>query len=203
MKQLILIFTIFCAFLYNSIDAEEDCVSKAKKITVNMTDCCKFPDLFDPKVYNETYDKVIASNDAAVGTPLFDCLVEQTLFKDLQLADSSGNILNDKVKAYIKETIKDASWAKIATAAFQKCSTEAIKYGENYQKLTGISKSTCDFKFDAIADCIDIASFGECPKASWTTNDTITSDCVYLKDFIKDCYKNIAAINEFLDHQED
>jgi hypothetical protein len=87
-------------------------------------------------------------------------MVEQMLFKDLKLVDSAGNFLNDKIKTYIDETIKSASWKKVVNVAFKKCSKEAPKYAENYQQATGIPKSDCDFKFDAVSDCVDIASFG-------------------------------------------
>lgn len=86
-------------------------------------------------------------------------MIEQTLYFDNKLADSKTGVIDkDACKKFITSNIKDKSWEKVIQAAFTKCSTEAIKYGEQYQIHTGIERETCDFKFDAISDCIDIAS---------------------------------------------
>lgn len=78
----------------------------------------------------------------------------------MNLADKSTVIDKEACKKHIKEAIKDKTWEPIVQSAFTKCLAEGPKYGEQYQKITGISVETCDFKFDAISDCIDIASFG-------------------------------------------
>jgi hypothetical protein len=75
------------------------------------------------------------------------------------LVDTKGNIDKEGVKKYVEETIKDVDWVALIERAFTKCFDEAPKYAEHYQNSTGISKAVCDFKYDMISDCIDIASF--------------------------------------------
>lgn len=75
------------------------------------------------------------------------------------MIDESGNFLDDSVKKYVVEFIKDDAWKKVIDESYSKCIVEALKYAEAYQEATKISKDICDFKYDAVADCIDIASF--------------------------------------------
>lgn len=82
------------------------------------------------------------------------------MYQSMNLADKSGVIDIEVCKKHIKEAVKEKSWEPIVQKAFTICLKEGVKYGENYQKITGIPVETCDFKFDAISDCIDIASFG-------------------------------------------
>lgn len=81
------------------------------------------------------------------------------MFQIYNLADKSGKIDEEACKKHITDIIKDKTWEPIIQKALTTCIKEAVKYAETYQKMTGIDTETCDFKFDAIADCIDIASF--------------------------------------------
>lgn len=80
----------------------------------------------------------------------------------MKLVDEKGNICKEASQKYIKETVKDPNWETIAEKAFLKCIDEAPKYATPYQKLTGISIETCNFIFDTMGDCVDIASFSVC-----------------------------------------
>lgn len=86
-------------------------------------------------------------------------MIEQTLYKTLKLIDSKGNFDVLKMTALIGEKIKDAALKKMMTDSVSKCIAESQKYAEVYQKDTKVPKETCDFKFDAFKDCMDIAIF--------------------------------------------
>ncbi|CAH1727713.1 unnamed protein product [Chironomus riparius] len=207
MNLLIKILT-FHIFMYGIVSAEISCADRAKKVSVNMTDCCQYPDLFDMKIFNETYEKVLAEGKAVPATPLFDCLVEQALFKSLKFIDDKGNLDAAKINQTISEVIKDPVWKSTILNAMPKCLSEVPKIADKYQTDLKISKNVCDVKFDIIADCVDITAFMNCPESSWIkslpkANETVAAACENTKSFIKDCYSDIKAFEIFLENQKD
>jgi hypothetical protein len=87
-------------------------------------------------------------------------MVEQMIFREMKLVDGSGNFDDKKIKGFIDATITDSSWNKIINAGYLKCTKEVPKYAEFFQTHSKIPKETCDFKYEVLRGCIDIASFG-------------------------------------------
>ncbi|XP_070497781.1 uncharacterized protein [Chironomus tepperi] len=154
-------------FMYETASAQGSCADRAKKISVNMTDCCQYPELFDLKVFNATYEKVVSEGKAAPATPLFDCLLEQELFKTLKFIDDKGNIDGARINQTISETIKDPAWKSTILNIIPRCFIEGKKLADKFQSDVKISKDVCDVTYDIIADCVDINLFVQCPETAW------------------------------------
>lgn len=86
-------------------------------------------------------------------------MIEQTLFIKLKLVDDKGVFDGAKINATLAEMIIDPTWKTLFINTAPKCLNESHKYVEEYQKLSGIPKETCDFKYDIFSSCMDIYAF--------------------------------------------
>lgn len=71
---------------------------------------------------------------------------------------------NDDVDAkaalkYLEELLKDSEWKKVMHESFEICNKEIGQLAEKYQKLSNFPKTTCNIKYSAVVDCMDIAAF--------------------------------------------
>lgn len=117
--------------------------------------------------------------------------------------DKNKDIDKAACKKYVEDKLKDKPFKEVATKGLDTCLEDIKKNGDKYQKLIEITKEKCDVRPMILTSCLDIEMFQQCPKDEWTADPKLKEPCESIKSFLKDCYSDADAFEEFIEKQSD